>query len=425
MVNTWIWEHHNEEVNVTGNYIGKIEQGLSRWPRAVYREAFRAILGASTDSALGFVNSRSRRTAVKLGMVNKVKRQKFVRTVTVGGVSGLILGEPVAELLEGIGEPTPPPARVGATDIKHIRTATRVFEPWSNAYGGGAVREVAMAQLRSSAGLLEAICPDQLLPELHAALGELAESAGFMALDAGAQAEARRVFGFALVCAEQAKDWNLRARVLSSMAAQAVSTGQPDEGLTLAEHALVRADWLTPATRSLLHTDRARALARMRRVQDTLRAVGAADEHFAHVTPDNEPSFMADYTAGGHALFTGRPLGDLAILGRDPGEATTRLTTAVAGFTEDRTRPRAGGLTTLASLTMATGDPRQAVAIGNQALQVADTLHSHLTTEKMRELFRHAAAHQDLGDVAELRHRIRTLVCTNHPENLPSDHSPD
>ncbi|MBV9142712.1 MAG: hypothetical protein JO115_17670 [Pseudonocardiales bacterium] len=239
MANKWIWEHHHEEVDLDANYLGKIEQGLSRWPRAVYREAFRAILGASTDSALGFVNSRSRRTAVKLGTVDKVKRQKFVRNVTVGGVSGLILGEPVAELLEGIGEPAPPPARVGTSDIALIRTVTRELESWGNTYGGESIREVAMAQLRRSSRLLEASCPDRLLPELHAAIGELAESAGFMAMDAGAQAEARLVLGFGLSCAEQAKDWNLRARVLSSMAAQAVSSGQPDEGLTLAEWALV------------------------------------------------------------------------------------------------------------------------------------------------------------------------------------------
>ncbi|MBV9142986.1 MAG: XRE family transcriptional regulator [Pseudonocardiales bacterium] len=330
----------------------------------------------------------------------------------------------MAALLESIGgEPTPPPTRVGASDIAQIRAATREFESWSRTYGGGVAREAAMGQLRWAAGLLEATCPDRLLPELHAAVGALAETVGFMALDAGADGEARRVFNLALSCAEQAKDWNLRALILSSMAELAFSTGQPDEALTLAEWALVRADWLTPARRSLLHTDRARALATMRRVQETLTAIGSADEHFAHATPDSEPSSMAGYTDAVHALYTGWPLVDLAILGRDPGEATTRLTTAVTGH--HSTRARAGGLTMLASLTMVTGDPRHAVTIGNEALQVAGTLRSRFTTEKLRELFRHAAVHQDLEEVADLRHRIRTLVCTDNPGDLPLDDSLD
>ena len=93
------------------------------------------------------------------------------------------------------------------------------------------------------------------------------------------------MFGFALGCAEQARDWPLRAEMLSSMAKQAIWSGQPDDGLTLAEQALVRADRLTATGRALLHTDRARALAKMRRVQETLTALGAADEHFARSTP--------------------------------------------------------------------------------------------------------------------------------------------
>jgi hypothetical protein len=208
---------------------------------------------------------------------------------------------------------------------------------------------------------------------------------------------------------------------MSSMAQQAIWTGQPDEGLTLAEHALVRPDWLTPAARALLHNDRARALAAMRRVQEALKAVGTADEHFAHPTPDTEPSFLAYYTEAQHAQLSGRPLVELAILGRDPGEATTRLTTAAAGHPEGRTRSRAVCLTKLATVTMVTGDPRHAVAIGNEALEVAGTLRSHCATEDLRELFRHAAAHQDLEDVADLRHRIRALVCTDNPGNPPLD----
>ncbi|MBV8541542.1 MAG: XRE family transcriptional regulator [Pseudonocardiales bacterium] len=410
LVNAWVWDHRHTKVEATANYIGKLEQGVIRWPGTLYREAFRAIFGVSTDSELGFVNARSRRAAVKL---DNVKRKQFIHNAL--GVGALVLGEPLAALL-GDSEPTPIPARVGATDIEQIRTATREFKSWGATYGGGLVREPAIGQLRWSAGLLEATCPDRLRPELHSAVGHLATTAGYLTEDVNAQDEARRVYHFALACAEQAKDWPLRAEILSSMTKQAVRAGQPDEGLTLAEQALVRSDRLTAAGRALLHADRGRALAKMRRVNEALTAIGTADEHFAHFTPDNEPPVMDYYSAARHAHLTGQPLVDLAILGHhDPGKATDRLTAAAAGHAADHLCARAICLTKLASLTMATGDPLQAAAIGHAALDIACTIRSRRAAEELRELAHYAAPHQHLDEVAHLRHRIATLICTDSP----------
>ncbi len=151
-----------------------------------------------------------------------------------------------------------------------------------------------------------------------------------------------------------------------------------------------------------------------RRASETLRAIGTADDHFAHFTPDNEPPFLACYNDVRHAQLTGQPLADLAILGRDPDEATDRLAAAAAGHT-DNTRARAVCLTKLASLTMATDDPVHAAAIGAAALDTAATLRSRGATDALRELARYAAEHQHLDEVAHLRHRIATLVCTDRP----------
>jgi hypothetical protein len=183
---------------------------------------------------------------------------------------------PVAALLEG-SEPTPIPERVGATEIEQIRPATQVFESWCLAYGGGLGREAVLAQLRWSAGLLEATCLARLRPELFRAVGDLA--------------------------------------------------------------------WVYQAL----------ALAKMRRSRETLAAVGTADDHFAHSTPANDPPFMTFWNAGMQTETIGQALADLAVLGRDPAEATNRLTTAVTGNVPGHARCRAFSLTKLASLTMATG----------------------------------------------------------------------
>ncbi len=408
LVNIWVWKHHNKIVFATANYVGKLETGLIRWPDQARREALRAILSVPKDSDLGFINVRSQRAAVKL---ENVDRQNLIRGGAALGVGALVQG-PLAALLEYLenSEPTPTPRRVGATDIEQVRINKLAFQSWSLTSGGEPVRDSVMGQLRWSTGLLKAIYPDELHDELHSAVGDLADTAGYIAMDAGADEEARRAFRFALDCAEKAKDWHLRAEVLSDMAVQAIRTGQPDEALTLTEHALVRADRLTATERAMLHTDRGRALAKMRRVQEALTAIGTADDHFAQSNPANDPPFMAYHNAAIHAGLTARALVDLAILGRDPGEATNRLTTAVAGHTSGHARPRALDLTRLASLTMATGDPLQAVAIGHEALDAVGMIRSRFAANDLRELSHHTTAHQQLDGVAHLRHRINTLL---------------
>lgn len=67
----------------------------------------------------------------------------------------------------------------------------------------------------------------------------------------------------------------------------------------------------------------------------------------------------------------------------------------------------------LASLTMATGDPLHAAVLGTAALDVAGTIRSRRVTDNLRELARHAAAHQHLDEVARLRQQIGTLVLTS------------
>ena len=100
LANAWIWKHHHKKFELNANYIGKLEQGIIRWPNALSREAFRAILGVSKDSELGSVNprARSRRAVVKL---DDVKRRHLIENTTLC-VSGLVLWDAVAALLEAL-----------------------------------------------------------------------------------------------------------------------------------------------------------------------------------------------------------------------------------------------------------------------------------------------------------------------------------
>lgn len=58
-VNTYLWEKHRRRVSLDDTYVGKLERGRHRWPQALYREAFRAVLGAASNKEIGFYIVRS------------------------------------------------------------------------------------------------------------------------------------------------------------------------------------------------------------------------------------------------------------------------------------------------------------------------------------------------------------------------------
>jgi hypothetical protein len=394
LTNQWIFEHRGTVVTLDANYIGKLETGKIRWPQALYREAFRAVLHIDSDRQLGFRRPRRRSTAS-----SKVRPHPPVAL-------------PWFDMSVAL-EPTPVPAKINSHNIDQIRLATTTFRAWDNAHGGELARDAVFAQLRWCARLLHADCPESLRPALFDAVAELAGVAGFMAFDACAHADARRAFGFGLKCAEEARDWHLRAFILSKMARQAVWCGQPDDGLTHVETALVRSDRLTATEHAALHTVRARALAKLHRWHETHAAVGAADEAFARANPGEDPVWMAFYDHAQHHGDTGHALWDLSIRGRRT-QAAPRLAYAVAHHGDEYARSRTMSTIKLASLTMAIGDPREAAAIGHRALDDVGRLRSRRAIDEVRDLHRFADRHSDVVEATELRDRItETLDATD------------
>lgn len=53
-VNAWLWHTYEQKDNLTYRYIAALERGDIHWPGKRRREAFRAVLGAETDTDLGF-----------------------------------------------------------------------------------------------------------------------------------------------------------------------------------------------------------------------------------------------------------------------------------------------------------------------------------------------------------------------------------
>jgi hypothetical protein len=375
------------------NYIGKLERGVIRWPNKLYRQALRTILRAGSDTQLGFYSRRRGSDTV-----TDVDRQQFLR------LAGTVMALPWLDLFTPP-TTTPVPAKVTEADIDHVRSATAAFRSLDNTHGGTIGREAVFAQLRWSAQLLQADCPERLRGELFTAVAYLGGVAGYMAFDGYAHDDARRAFHFSLQCAEHAGDYQLRAHVLNQLSRQATWCGQPLDGLSYADRAFLAQDRLTATERASLRTQQARALAKLGRVQETLAAVGAADDEFARANPAVTPAWMNFYDHAQHHTDTGQALFDLAITGRKT-QSAQRLAYAVAHHGKPYARSRAMTQSKLASVLMATRDPRQAAAVGHQALDAAANLSSRRAADDLRELRRHACHRLNIPEANELADRI-------------------
>jgi hypothetical protein len=390
-----------------GNYIGKIERGEIRWPQLRYQEALRVALQVAPDDDLGFLDPNQ----AKSDSVDVMKRRSLLTGVT-SAVGLSLVGEPTPDLLDPFDD-TDLPTHIGRDHIDHLAELAEVFDHLDNSRGGAATRRLADQRLRFLAKLLTLNCPASLRQDLHTALGQLAGVVGFMLFDAYDHDNARRRFTFALRCAEIGGNWHQRAMLLSSLARQAIWCGQPDDGLTYIEMALVRSDRLTATERAMMHTVRARALAKFgsARAQEALAAVGAADEAFTDSKPAEDPTWMRFYDSAQHHGDTAHALFDVAVLSDHQTDAVARFEHSVTHHSPEYARSRAISRTKLATLVMRQGDPHEASAIGQRALDDAGTVHSR-RADALRALATAAAMHPAVDQAQALRTRITAMVGT-------------
>ncbi|MFJ1456353.1 hypothetical protein [Nocardia sp. N2S4-5] len=100
-VNAWIFRERGRVIQLSGNYIGKLERGLFRWPGDDCRAGLRAVLGTATDAELGFrrpdrgqgtvttMMANESPTPVSAGAreeVDEVLRRTFLTNVSLAGV---------------------------------------------------------------------------------------------------------------------------------------------------------------------------------------------------------------------------------------------------------------------------------------------------------------------------------------------------
>ncbi|MGH3938819.1 MAG: helix-turn-helix domain-containing protein [Pseudonocardiaceae bacterium] len=416
----------DKEAAIDADYVSKLERGEITWPNARYREAFRTVLGADTDAELGFYSRRSQDTvedgelADSAREVDTARRNEFIRLL--GGLgAGARLGvvgaaaalpDPLREVLSRAATPLSPPGRVGRTDVEQVRISIEMFRSWRGRYGGGACRHALAGQLRWAVGLLDGEVDDAVKEDLYAAVGSLAQGAGWADVDAGYHDTALPCFHLALYCAGEASDWTLRAQILTCMSSQAIILGRLDDAMSWIELAQVRADRVAGTGRAYMNAVHADVLGSVGQVSDCRRAIAAAEDHFAGHRPADslgsstfQEASLADIAfVNGTALF-GVGLRDRAVAPAAISQLRSALTDA-GPLSQVR---QAEGTARLATLELLHGDRDAALALGHQALDFGGHVRSAQVTEDLRHL--HIATTRHQGEaVEELQQRLSPLL---------------
>jgi hypothetical protein len=402
-VNGHLWEasDRRRQYNLTEHTLGRYERGEIRWPSSDYRRGLRAVLNVDTDTELGFWPTRRGNTT------SSNERQPTILVDNRGAI--VDLGMAPTAYLAGISARTPVPTSAGWAEVQNVQAVTRAVATSENRHGGGLSVEAGLSQLRWSGQLLEATANNDVRQALFEAVGNLSSVVAYSAFDVADYKSADHCFTFALWCADKGKSWALRANTLAEMARKAVYLGDPEEALSLIEFAQVRSDRVSATAQAMMAAIRARLLALTGKYDEARAEVDHADERFSGRDPIADPPWLCYYDEAEHQGSTGRALIPAACALNQLDLAASRLQAAVRLQHEDYPRSRTFSRTRLASLMMATGDPREAVPIGRQAMAEAIPLRSRRIVRELHGLARAAKPHAQIGDVADLRQEITML----------------
>ncbi|MFC8045548.1 hypothetical protein [Nocardia sp. NPDC057353] len=291
--------------------------------------------------------------------------------------------------------------RIGQTDVDAVRTMTAAFRDLDNRVGGGKVRPTIVQYLHSSvAPLLQSSYPEPIGRQLFATAAELTKLAGWAAYDLEEHGLAQRYLIQALRLSRAAGDAGLGAEILAAMSHQATYVGRPGDAVDLARAAQIAARTAGLAVlESECHMVEAHGHAARADGAMCATSLNAAERAYDRAGSTRPP--WLDYFDGAYlsakTAHCFRDLGDAA--------RTAQFAEESLNMSDGYTRGRAFNLCLLAS-ARADEDPLEAVRIGGEALALAAGLESRRSLAYLREVRHRLAAHANLPDVAEFRHRV-------------------
>jgi hypothetical protein len=246
-------------------------------------------------------------------------------------------------------------------------------------------------------------------------LAELTLDVGWMAYDAGIQAEARRQMLQALRLSDLADDRLFGGRVIAAMSHQALHLGRLGEATDLAQAAYEGTRRLaSPRALAMFSAMEACAFAAAGLEKNCFRALQIAER--AIEKPSGEQPTWLDFDEGGFAGHAARAMCELA----RPDEAQRYAAYAIEHCLPDHARTRVQRLVILARALYQLRDHERVASVGEQIVDQAWGLHSTLVrqdilalAEALRDNRSASALHfvsraDDLSRVVPANYSLRT-----------------
>lgn len=300
---------------------------------------------------------------------------------------------------------------VGLADVRRIEEMRRRFAQIDHVYGGGLVRPTVIDYLNTTvAPLLRGSYDDKVGAALLTAAAEMTLFAGWTAFDAEHHGQAQHYYGQALKLAKAADNPLAGARVLTTMAHQAVHLNKPDQALLLSRAAVEagRRAQASPQAMALLLIREARATAirthpaksgdthsakqivRLLLEAERAHEQGARDDDPQWVRAFDQPELSAQF-------------GVIWNLLGDHDRAAEYSNHSLRAFT--RYRPRSAHLTrvNIANAYLAKGELEQALDHVRAAVKGATALTSPRLIERVKRFDKRLKPYEKTIQVREFR----------------------
>lgn len=378
LVNAAVYRHTGRLAGLDGHYVAKLERGVIRWPGADYRRALREVLGAATDSDLGFHRPRT-----------------CADTGTLLPSTLLLANETERERLAGV---LAGPYRVDNPTVRHLTEVLAAQRRIEDMIGSPGLLAAVLAEIELVEKLTRQACPE-LRPALVALVAEYRQFAGWVSDDCGDHRAALHHYERAMEAAKEVNDANLVASIFGLRSHLAWRLRDPADVIELARAGLRDSRRLSPAVLGAIAQMQARGHAMHsdsaiadRLIDTTEQLTNQAYEH-----PEDEPPWAYRQTPE-QALFQRSVAYDELGRYREAGVLADKALTALP---QSRRRDHGRWAASLAVARTHDGDVPGALIAGWQALVILlDTGSANTTADlrRMRRVLDHQLADQALLD---------------------------
>ncbi|MER5420450.1 helix-turn-helix domain-containing protein [Streptosporangium roseum] len=304
---------------------------------------------------------------------------------------------------------------VGLADVARINEARKAFSQMDRQFGSGLVRPVVMRYLNGNvAPLLRGRYDDRVGAELMRAAAGMSWMAGWTAFDVNQHGQAQQHFGQALRLAKAGDDPLMGARVLSTLAQQAVHVEQPTWAAWLARAAVdtARRAEAPPRVMSLMLVKEAWATALQVKfaasqdghgVKRVERLLTEAESAHAQGVTDRDPAWVAFCDEVELSAQIGRCW---SLLG-DHRRAADSAEVAITGYGEHLPRSAQFNRVHAAEAYLEMGELEQALASARAAIPMTKALTSVRSVELVRQFAGRLEPYGDSVMVREFRDHLK------------------